>query len=68
MCVPLSLRVIWGAVALNAFAMRARLRMLPMCSLFTFHDSFFTIHYSLYLLGAVMNEKPRLAACAAIVG
>ena len=29
-----------------------------------FHYSFFTIHCSLYPLGAITNEKPRLAACS----
>ncbi len=39
-----------GAVVLNAFAVRARLLMLPMC--------FFTILYSLCLMGVVTFEKP----------
>ena len=35
---------------------------------FVFHYSFFTIHCSLYFLGAVAYEKPRIAACAANAG
>ena len=68
MCAPQSLPVLWGSVVLIAFAVRARLRMLPMHSVFTIHHSFFTIQHSLDPLGAVTYEKPRLAACAANVG
>ena len=41
---------------MNAFAVCARLRMLPMRA--TIHYSFFTIHCSLYPLGAVTLRKP----------
>ena len=58
MCAPLSFRVLRGSVALIAFAVLVRLLMLPMRSVFTIHYSFFTIHCSLYPLGAVTPQKP----------